>query len=367
MQYGAAALTLLAVLVAGWFFASGGYEKWRDERSVADACDGTVSVDQARALLGTDDVRGDTSHSAAGGKSPDGSSPPVICWLDGPGGYEQRAVVQMEWRSKAWGPHTVSGRQANSFTAALPVPIGGGWPGMVNLNDDGASATVVLECRNTAGPRAGDSLSLFVSSWGSRPYKEAAQRVRLARFATRTAQAAAHEYGCDARSGGRIGRVEPLDYGRETYQDAPGLAGASGTCAGITPGWRIKRAHGTAVGHAPVEDCLLIDDKGRPLFRLSAYYGTFADDQRFKTQTTRDLPKTDPLLTDFLFRAEATCPGSPRQAVFAIDDRAYDDDPKPQLRYARAALRDFAERSAARHGCTDVKLFQEAARSAPKP
>ncbi|MEU3742578.1 hypothetical protein AB0E78_36680 [Streptomyces sp. NPDC032198] len=187
--------------------------------------------------------------------------------------------------------------------------------------------------------------------------------MRLARFATQTAQAAAREYGCDARSGGRIGPVIPLDYGRETYPDAPALAGVSGTCEGVTPGWLIRRAHGTAVGDAPVEDCLLIDDQGRPLFRLSAYYGTFADEQRFKTQTTRDLPKADPLLTDFLFRAEATCPGSPRHAVFAIDYRAYDDDPKPQHRYARAALRQFAERSTAPHGCTDVKLFQEAARS----
>lgn len=58
---------------------------------------------------------------------------------------------------------------------------------------------------------------------------------------------------------------------------------------------------GTAVGHAPVEDCLLIDDKGRPLFRLSDYYGSFANDQRLKTQTTKDLPTADPLLTDFLF------------------------------------------------------------------
>lgn len=347
------------ILVAGWFFVGGGYERWRDERSVADACDGTVSVDQARTLLGTDDVSGDTSHSSAAGKSPDGSTPPVICWLDGPGGYTQRAVVRMEWRSKAWGPHTVSGREARSFSTALPVPIGKGWSGMVNLKDEGAAATVTLDCQNAKGSRAGDSLSLFVHSWGSRPYKEAAQRVRLAQFATQTAQAAAREYGCDARTGGHIRRVETLDYGRETYPDAPALAQAGGTCAGVTPGWLITRAHGTATGHAPVEDCLLIDGKDRPLFRLSSYYGTFADDQRFKTQTTRGLSNADALVTDYLFRAEAACPGSPRPAVFAIDYREYDDDPKPQLRYARAALRQFAEQSAARHGCSDVTVLQK--------
>ncbi|MFF1711866.1 hypothetical protein [Streptomyces sp. NPDC058268] len=175
--------------------------------------------------------------------------------------------------------------------------------------------------------------------------------MRLARFATRTAQAGAREYGCDARPGGRIDRVESLDHGRESYPDASALAKADGTCTVITPGWLITRAHGTETGRAPVEDCLLIDNKDRPLFRLSAYYGTFADDQRFKTQTTPDLPKSKPLLTDYLFRAEATCLDSPRPAVFAIDYREYDDDPKPQLRYARAALRQFAVQSAARHSC----------------
>lgn len=95
-----------------------------------------------------------------------------------------------------------------------------------------------------------------------------------------------------------------------------------------------------AVGHAsPVEDCLLIDDKGRPLFRLSDYYGSFANDQRLKTQTTKDLPTADPLLTDFLFGL--------RQPALAHRDRRStrsttahtNDDPKPQHRYAQAALR----------------------------
>lgn len=92
---------------------------------------------------------------------------------------------------------------------------------------------------------------------------------------------------------------------------------------------------------------------------MSSYYGTFADDQRFATQTTRDLPKADALVTDYLFRAEATCPGSPRPAVFAINYREYDDDPEPQLRYARAALRQFAEQSAARHGCRNVTALHK--------
>ncbi|MGY0059371.1 hypothetical protein ACWY4P_22915 [Streptomyces sp. LZ34] len=356
--YGGIALALLAV-AAGWFYFSGGYDRWRDEKSVADACDGTVAVDEVRALLGTDDVSGDTSHRTAGGKSRDGSGPPVICWLDGPGGYQQRAVVRMEWRSQAWGPHTVSGRDPGSFTTTVPAPIGAGWSGMENLAGDGAAATVVLDCRNTDGPRAGDSLTLFVHSWGSRPYEEAVQRVRLARFATRTAQAAAREYGCDARFGGRVQRVGPLDSGRPEYREAPPLAEADGTCAGIKPGSVITRAHETAAGRAPVEDCMLIDDKSQALFRLSSYYGTFADDQRMKTQTGRQLDSavTKPLRTDFLFRAEAACPGSPRQAVFVVDYRDYDHDAKPQRGYAREALREFAERSAARHGCTDVKVF----------
>lgn len=360
-RYGGIALALLAA-AAGWFYFSGGYDRWRDEKSVADACDGTVAVDEVRALLGTNDVSGGTKHRTvdrtAGEKYREGSGPPVICWLDGPGGYQQRAVVRMEWRSQAWAPHIESGRDPGSFTATVPVPLGAGWAGMENLNGDGATATVVFDCQNTDGPRAGDSLTLFVHSWGSRPYEEAAQRVRLARFATRTAQAAAREYGCDARFGGRVRQVGPLEYGRPQYREAPPLAEAEGTCAGIKPGSVITRAHETAAGRAPVEDCMLIDEKGEALFRLSAYYGTFADDQRKKTQSGRELDSVaKPLRTDFLFQAEAACPGSPRQAVFVVDYRDYDHDPKPQRGYAREALRQFTERSAARHGCTDVKVF----------
>ncbi|MFJ2774273.1 hypothetical protein [Streptomyces sp. NPDC087300] len=350
-------LAAVMAVGAGWFFLGGGYDRWRDEQSVADACDGTVPVDQVPALLGADDVTGETEHTVGERKSPDGASPPVICWLDGASdGYSDRAVVRMEWRSQAWGPHVLSGRKANSPTAVLPVPIGAGWPGMMNPKDEDAAATVLLDCRNKTGPRAGDSLSVFVTSPGSRTYKEAAQRVRLARFATQTAQAAAHKYGCDARLGGRIERVEPLDHGREEYPDAPPLDETRGTCAGVRPAWLITRAHGTSAGHAPVEDCLLVDTKDRPLFRLSAYYGTFADDQRLKTYTSKKLRAITPLLSDFLYRAEAACPGSPRQAVFTINHRTHDDT-EPQRRYARTALRDFAERSAARHGCTNVKLL----------
>ncbi|MET7361746.1 hypothetical protein ABZS76_25300 [Streptomyces sp. NPDC005562] len=353
-------MTLFVVAGVGWFFIGGGFAKWRDGPSLADACDGTVAVDQVRALLKTDDVTGKTKHTSRGRSSADESGPPVMCWLDGPGGFKQRAFVEMEWRSKAWSPEIVSGRRGSSYVTQFSTPITGGWSGMMTPADDQATATVVLRCRNTTGPRAGDSLSLFATSWGGRPFKEAAQRVRLARFATQTAQAAASEYGCDARFGSRVKRVAPLKYSSETNPDAPVLARAGGTCAGVRAGWLITRAQGTATAEAPVEDCLLLDDHGRTRFRLSAYYGTFADDQRLKTRSTRDhreFSDTSPLRTDFVYRAEANCPGSPRQAVLVIDYLAVNDDDKPQRRYARAALEDFAERSAARHGCTDTKLL----------
>ncbi|MEU8953021.1 hypothetical protein AB0C93_01815 [Streptomyces sp. NPDC048518] len=354
-------MTLFVVAGAGWFFIGGGFAKWRDGPSLADACDGTVAVDQVRALLKTDDVTGKTKHTTLGRSSADESGPPVMCWLDGPRGFKQRAYVKMEWRSKAWGPNIDAGRRDGAYTR-LSAPITGGWSGMMTHAGDQATAAVVLRCRNTTGPRVGDSLSLFATSWGGRPFKEAAQRVRLARFATQTARAAAREYGCDARFGSRVERIAPLEYGLEEYPDAPALARAGGTCAGVRAGWLITRAQGTATAEAPVEDCLLLDDHGRIRFRLSAYYGTFADDQRLKTRSTKSLREysdTSPLRTDFVYRAEATCPGSPRQAVFVIDYRARSDsdDDKPQRRYARAALEDFAERSAARHGCTDTKLL----------
>ncbi|MEU5772785.1 hypothetical protein ABZ819_05705 [Streptomyces venezuelae] len=359
VRYGAAASALLVVVGAGWFFLGGGYTSWRHEKSLADACDGTVAVDQARALLETDDVTGETRHGRAGEDSPDGASPPVLCWLEGPNGHRHRVVVEMEWRSKAWGPQYMAGRTESPYLARSGVPIGAGWSGMVIATDERATATAVLRCHNTTGPRVGDSLSVFVAAFGSRPYQEAAQRVRLAQLATQTGREAAREYGCDAQFGERVERVAPFEPGRNSYPDAPAVARAGGTCTGVRPGWLITRAHGTAADGAPVEDCLLTDDNGRTRFRLSAYYGTFADDQRLKTQSAKDFREdtTRVLRTDFVYRAQATCPGTPRQAVFVIDYRERNDDDQPQRRYARAALREFAERSAARHGCTDTELL----------
>ncbi|MFD0382494.1 hypothetical protein ACFQ2B_08925 [Streptomyces stramineus] len=60
---GSAVLVFLVAIAGTAFYFTGGYEKWRDERSLAGACEGVLSKDDVRAALGSDRV-----HAQSGEK-----------------------------------------------------------------------------------------------------------------------------------------------------------------------------------------------------------------------------------------------------------------------------------------------------------
>ncbi|WP_431771279.1 hypothetical protein [Streptomyces cucumeris] len=359
----AGVVALVLAVAAGWLFLSGTFGRWQDDRALDAACGGTVDPGEAKDLLGADRLTTATRYGRHGEHNTSGA--PVICWLDVDDGYRKRAVVRMEWRSRAWAPHTEAKRDQNNYLALMSTPIGHGWSGMMNHWRDGdrdeGNATVVMDCRNTSGPRKGDSLTTSVVGWTDRSYETAAHRTHLARLTTGIAERAARSWGCDARPGRAVTAMAPLvspDAARPEQTAPP--AEAKGTCAGIPGTPSLPRSLGTAAGRAPIEDCFLLakasgKKTGEPVYRLSAFYGTFADDQRGLTSSKERRGADDPLLTSFADRATARCPGTPATAVYAISRMNTLHRSAPH-RYTRAALTAFAERSAKRHGCTDVRV-----------
>ncbi|QKV96619.1 hypothetical protein HUT19_37050 [Streptomyces sp. NA02950] len=359
----AGVMALVLAMAAGWLFLSGTYGRWQDDRALDAACGGAVDPGEAKSLLGADRLKTATRYGRHGTDNSSGA--PVICWLDVGDGYRKRAVVRMEWRSQAWSPHTEAKRDQNNYLALVSTPIGHGWSGMMNHWLDGdrdeGTATVVMDCRNTSGPRKGDSLTTSVVSWTDRSYETAAHRIHLARLTTGIAGRAARAWGCDALPGGEVTAVEPmvsLDPVRPE-RTAP-LAAAKGTCAGIPATSSLPRSLGTSVARAPIEDCFLLPETSgkkaaKPVYRLSAFYGTFADDQRRLTSSKKGYTSDGPLLTSFADWAQARCPGTPATAVYAISKMPTRTAGRPHT-YTRKALKAFAERSAKRHGCTDVRV-----------
>jgi hypothetical protein len=101
------------------------------------------------------------------------------------------------------------------------------------------------------------------------------------------------------------------------------------------------------------EGCVLGERKARDeaLYYLSASYGPYAQALRSATDKPGSLNEDSGLSGDHAW-ATAACPGQAR-AAFTIHATVY---AAPTNSFLLSALRTFAERSAARHGCTDVKL-----------
>lgn len=352
----AGGLVAVLAIAAGWFFAGGSYGRWQDSRDVEAACDGAVDPGEARALLGAEELKASTEHN----DSADPRKRRWICWVDVDDGYDRRAVIRLEWRSNARSPHSESDRDSSNYQAVASTPIGSGWSGMLNHHLDGdrdeGHAVVTLDCRDKR-----DSLTLYATNWTDRSYREPSHRANLARLATGTAARAAEKWGCDAKPGRTVRTVPALlDWQDAKAKDTVSFADATGSCRGVPGSAPYPRALETPVGTAPVEDCFLFDPRVDRGYRLSAFYGTFADDQRMLTSWARDLRGGDPLLTSFVVRAEATCPGGRAKddkAVFTLS-RLLDIGPKLSRPYTDKALTAFAEASAKRHGCSGVRLLR---------
>ncbi|MEV5551773.1 hypothetical protein AB0L35_37550 [Streptomyces sp. NPDC052309] len=218
-----------------------------------------------------------------------------------------------------------------------PVALGGGWRGYTDMRD----TAVVLPC---AHRDAGREASLVVSIQGDDSHDNPEEARAMAELATGIARKAARSSSCEAGFGGRIPKVH-----------APGgmsaPESASGTCAGIRfpeSQWIDWIKESKPSGSAPLEGCLLGESKARDevLYGLEAAFGPYAQRLRAPSGARSGLGHSHALAT-------ASCPGSTVRAVFTISASVY---AAPTKDFLRSALRAFAERSAERHGCTDLTL-----------
>jgi hypothetical protein len=222
---------------------------------------------------------------------------------------------------------------------AFPVPLNGGWQGLMVTKGEEATASVLLSCKNWL-PNQGSGILVTADS----PYDvevTEAVRLKLARAATETARRAAEKTGCE---------TEPGETGKLT---APATAArtmsagtATGTCKGMTSSPTVRE---TAAAKSPVEECVLVGS-----LRLVAAYGPFSDASEAVVNGKyggHDKPSGVDRSTAW---TSVTCQGALGIGYYHASpvegsDRKFTSD--PLTKQERADLTHFAEQSATRHGC----------------
>ncbi|MFI1733807.1 hypothetical protein ACH40E_32260 [Streptomyces acidicola] len=243
------------------------------------------------------------------------------------------------------------GRQMSDDWTQVVSPLGNGWRGVLRADDGATRAAVVMLCGD--GGQGDGSVVVNLTARHldeSQTPATSQQRAQLARLATDTAATAAARAGCDAQHGTTVRDVAapfPAAYDG-SGATAPGKA--TGTCAGIATATRETEADPLA----PIEDCLLLDEAGKPAFRLAAYYGPFVQDGYVATYQRGDSGKFSGPAggADGLYWADAECPAQGGTAFFTSETLSSGEgytSPDPALQ--QSALRRFAERSAKAHGC----------------
>ncbi|MFJ2769307.1 hypothetical protein [Streptomyces sp. NPDC087300] len=410
-----AALVAVALLAGGYYWWGGPHERRVARQVLDEACGGVLPAADLRAVLGdgpfrsgpgrlnTGDAEGDTGDAEADADD----RRQVTCSVSratehGTGRATHDASVEVSVRRvpERKGDDTGTGR-ATGHTRGIgalyptvsdelpPAALGHGWQGLFVTGEglsqpavgNAATTTVLLDC---ARGRGGLLVTVGVEE-DDVTLDDPRLRTAYARIATGTAAEASERWGCDARLGAPLKTVAlPVD----VDEDVP-LADADGTCRGLPGrGSRISRAWEAARSGGPVEVCLLgggstgvpaehsPDEQRR--YRLVAEYGPYAESRRLDYQEhfggsdDRPAPGAAPAgrIPGGGHWASAACRDGRGPALFTVrpgdatDRPEYNKDgtvraPKASaadLAYERAALTEFARRSAKEHGCAAPKL-----------
>ncbi|MEU0846233.1 hypothetical protein ABZ370_43290 [Streptomyces sp. NPDC005962] len=360
LSIGSAITVCLVAIAGGTFYFTGGYAKWRDGRSLNEACGGVVPKDEARTGFGSDHVRAesDTTRYFPGGE--DGRI--TNCYVEDPDNGKT-ITVDMHWSSQA--ERVASAIKHDSLTAVGggAVPMGRGWPGTV-VSDEGLYGGMELGCRNKKGE------SLLVSTYAFDnlldPANPGEGRAAFARVTSGIAKSADEKFNCDAPSGNVIKKIAP-----NPPQNPTPVAQAEGTCSAVAK-LNLKGHKLESVAEAPVdptspaEDCYLNNAKGEPAYRLTALYGSFAKNVRDKSSSFE--------LHDSLGAGEdsgadakthraygnARCPEGLGTGLYTLSGLSWRTQGEPSLKkpdpaFERATLKAFAQQSAKRHGCSGLQ------------
>lgn len=398
----AGAVLALALVAGGYFWFGGGYDRWVAQRLVGGACDGVLPAAEVRDVLGDGPFKDETRDRVDGELSD--ASLHVGCTIardteDGTGRSARSGSVTVNVRAvperaaKDDDTREARERRRDAFTGEYsglypdvypelpPVAVGSGWDGLFtasgpNGGDVSATTAVLLDC---ARGRGGLLVTVSAKDEGV-ALDDPRQRTAFARIATATAADASGHWGCDATLGEPPRTVpQPVD-----TDEAVPLADAATSCRSVPGrGSEVARAREGSRRGTPLEVCVLgpgaetrgglpvatsSDDVGGR-YRLTAHYGPYAQDERYRyqdkyTYMERDrIPGTRPSgrLPDGGYWVSAACEKGGERALFTVEPPGSEspsyqqdekDKPTPADRaYQRAALKAFAQGSAKAHGC----------------
>ncbi|MFE2293343.1 hypothetical protein [Streptomyces sp. NPDC059452] len=338
------AWTVTAVVLAGGFFwVSGGYESWRDDRALDTACDGDLAAGAVRELFGG------ISLTSSGS------------WTDRRRCTVSAADADTDAGLVLWARET-RGLTVLEDVGGFDAPLGHNWTGSFRFDPDGkrgheARAVLLLNCGEGSGH---GRVMTADADLGRGGFDDPVARAWLVAVLTETATAYARRTGCAATSGGRVKNVGATT----TRRDHKPFATATGSCAGVLDGrtaarWGVRTVTEIPTEPAPMENCALGGLRGAHLYEFTASYGPAARLDLIRLDERRDsaTARTGPDAPDGRYALTARCPGAGGTALFEVDTLRDEDAAgytalAVDHRELRAALQRFAERSAKRHGCT---------------
>ncbi|MGA6170844.1 hypothetical protein ACPEIF_11410 [Streptomyces sp. NPDC012600] len=330
-----------AVLAGAFFWLSGGYESWRNDRALDTACDGDLAAGAVRELFGGISLTSSSGwtdrRSCTVSAADYGTDASLVLWA-----RETRGLVTLE---------SIGGFDA---------PLGHNWTGSFRFDPDGkrgdeARAILLLNC----GERSGHGRVMTADAeLGRGSFDDPVARARLVAVLTETATAYTRRTGCAAPVGGRVKNVGVTTTSRD---DKP-VAAATGSCAGVVDGktaarWGVRTVTEISTEPAPMESCALGGLRGARLHEFTASYGPAAWLDIFRLDERRDSTRarTGPNASNDDYALTARCPGAGGTALFQVETLRDDAPGHTALavdhRELRAALQRFAERSAKNHGC----------------
>ncbi|MGW8886372.1 hypothetical protein [Streptomyces sp. NPDC055749] len=355
---GVLVLGLLAAWI--WWRESDTAARWRFEEAMATYCGGVLAHERSSLFEGlwpglelrNDLVLGPDAHA---------------CLV----GDHQREVTVALLRSEEHGGQDLEELLPPFTGRRLPVPLTGGWRGAA----DGDSVRVLVGCQGSD-----DLVSVTIDSYISTTHSETEEArqeqaggwldgdVYWARFATATAVKAADRWGC-ATEGGKPLRSLPAVTGQEP------TTGADGTCAALPFGrdQRLDTVEETTAGEeSAAEEETTAGGSGLyevckvgashyfdARYVFSARFGPYA--LRARDGDSRRDNGSQAGARDGTMWASARCPGDSERALFtgytpAEAATVWLPGDKGKETFGLPAFRKFAERSATRHGCTDLRL-----------
>ncbi|MFG2030374.1 hypothetical protein [Streptomyces sp. NPDC048825] len=329
-------LPLTLILAAGysWYRLSDTGKGWRYEDKLATYCDGLIPYDESAVFTSLNTEVG-LSHDAHRGFGDDSFNSCRVADMTMTIG-----LIGADAINSRWDRFEMLDALRSSASDTPPRPLGGGWQGYTDLRNTG----VVLPCNNKTA-------SVVVSIAGDESHENAREARKVGELAAATARKASDRWSCKTKFGGRIPSVSG-----PAVEDSP--YSATGTCKGIRiTGYEsmyidwLKESKASST--TPLEMCVFgeFGERCERLYNLEAAFGPYAQRLRSATDEPGAMNADAGIGIDMAW-ATAACPGSAR-AIFSIYATEYAD---PRKAFLIKTLRAFAEPSAERHGCTDLRL-----------